>query len=200
MDYFHENCASGMYLEGFIKLVDNDGESNNLSLPFLSFVGDWDYPSMLDRGNYWQIPTGEFNYQQLTTAPATYAGYMTDQGFGLNRYADMKGHTFNPDWSAFSPNGDGILDAFTYMEFNLLRNAKLVTINIEDAEGNILDSLYTSDEYSFRKEYFTGSINGGNTYSSLVVDYDGSDIAENETVYIVLETWLDHEGLSLIHI
>ena len=196
MDYFHENCASGMYLEGFIKLVDNDGESNNLSLPFLSFVGDWDYPSMLDRGNYWQIPTGEFNYQQLTTAPATYAGYMTDQGFGLNRYADMKGHTFNPDWSAFSPNGDGILDAFTYMEFNLLRNAKLVTINIEDAEGNILDNLYTSDEYSFRKEYFTGSINGGNTYSSLIVDYDGSDIAENDTVYIVLETWLDHEGYT----
>lgn len=193
MAYFRENCPSGMYLEGFIKLVDQAENGVNLSVPFLGFVGDWDYPSMLDRGYYWEIPFGENNYAQLTTTQGSYVGYGTlEQGLGLNFYADMTGQTYLADRNAISPNGDGRLDAVDYIEFSYLRNPKTVKLYVQDAQGNVTETLYEST-YNFRKEYWTGSFNGGVTYSSLVFDYVADELKENETAYIVLESWLDHE-------
>lgn len=43
MDYFAENRPSGMYLEGFIHLEEAREDAIDLSVPFLGFVGDWDY-------------------------------------------------------------------------------------------------------------------------------------------------------------
>lgn len=193
MAYFKENCPSGMYLEGFIKLADQAQDGIDLSVPFLGFVGDWDYPSMLDRGYYWQRPFGENNYAQLTTTQGSYIGYGTlEQGLGLNFYADMTGETYLADRNAISPNGDGLLDAVDYIEFALLRNPKTVKLYVQDAEGNVVDTFYDGT-YTFRKEYWTGSFNGGVTYSAFVFDYVADELEENETAYIVLETWLDHE-------
>ena len=193
MAYFAENCPSGMFLEGFINLEETGDAPIDLSVPFLGFVGDWDYASMLDRGYYWQEATGENNYQQLSTSDANFVGYMTDQALGLNRYADMYGETYLADRNAISPNGDGVLDALTYIEFTLLRNPKTVKLYIQDADGKVLETIHEAD-YAFRKDYYAGSINGGDTFSNILFEYAADELAENETVYLVLETWLDHEG------
>ena len=194
MAYFEENCPSGMFLEGFIHLEETGADPIDLSIPFLGFVGDWDYASMLDRGYYWQEPTGENNYQQLTTSDANSVGYMTDQVLGLNRYADMTGKTYLSDRNAISPNGDGVMDALTYIEFTLLRNPKTVKLYVADASGNVVETLYEAGDYTYHKDYFSGSFNGGNTFSNIIFEYAAEELAENETAYLVLETWLDHEG------
>ena len=43
---------NGMYVEGFLKLVSESGEQCDLSIPFLSFYGDWEASPMLDYTAY----------------------------------------------------------------------------------------------------------------------------------------------------
>ena len=193
MSYFDEYFPVGAFLEGWVKLTEDAEDGIDLSIPFLGYVGDWDEPSMLDRGYYWQAATGEVNYMSFNNTLYNIAGYGNEQGLGINRYADMTGETYLTDRNAISPNGDGIFDAFTYVEFVLLRNASLITLNVEDLNGNVIENLYTTT-YSSKDSYGGGFGSSGNSWHNIVVNYDGSALAENETVNIVLETWLDHEG------
>lgn len=193
MSYFDEYFPVGAFLEGWVKLTEDAEDGIDLSIPFLGYVGDWDEPSMLDRGYYWQAATGEVNYMNFVNTLYNMAGYGSEQGLGINRYADMTGETYLADRNAISPNGDGIFDAFTYVEFVLLRNASLITLNVEDLNGNVIQNLYTTT-YSNKDSYGGGFGSAGESWHDIVVNYDGSALAENETVNIVLETWLDHEG------
>ncbi len=90
MAYFAETCPSGMYLEGWIKLADKTGENPaNLTIPFLGFVGDWDYPSIIDEGFWWQNEYGVNNMAMFEGSNGgrggTFVGYAgTEQGLGLN--------------------------------------------------------------------------------------------------------------------
>ena len=193
MAYFEENCEAGMYLEGFIKLTDADADGVDLSIPFLGFVGDWDYAPMFDLGFWWNLPYGENNLAQDYVAQGTYVGYgVLDQGLGINPYADATEAEYVADRNAISPNGDDLLDGVTYAEFSMMRNPKTVKAYITDAEGNVI-SVEHDATYSFRKEYYTGSFNGGPTYSYISMDYHGEGLEENETGYVVLEAILDHE-------
>ncbi len=73
--YYEENFPVGGFLEGWIKLIEQDNEAGiNLSIPFLGYVGDWDEPSMLDRGYYWQDATGEVNLRQNLNLYSNFAG------------------------------------------------------------------------------------------------------------------------------
>lgn len=197
MAYFKENCPVGMYLEGFIKLKDQAEDGVNLSIPFLGFVGDWDYAPMFDQGFWWQIPYGENNLSQLTATQGTYIGYgILEQGLGLNPYAEMAGQTYLADRNAISPNGDDFLDSVNYVEFSLMRNPRNVKLYVQDAEGNVLQTFYDST-YNFRKDYYSGgAINAYTSYSSLDFDFTADTLAENETAYIVLEASLDHDEFT----
>ncbi len=189
LNWCEENCPSGMFLEGFVRFAEvTKGEENpvDLSIPYLGFVGDWDYPSMLDRSYYWYDDFGTENlgYQQYSACTENYVGFSNKQGLGLNPYADMKGQTYSADRNAISPNGDGVLDAVTYIEFALLRNPKTVKLNLEDKDGNVLATLYNA-QYAFSRDLY-------NSCCSMLLDYTAEELAENETAYLVLETWLDH--------
>ncbi len=193
MQYFMENCEVGMYLEGHIVLEDTDIDGVDLSVPYLGFVGDWDYAPMFDLGMYWNIPWGENNMSQMTTTQGTYVGYgILEQGLGMNPYVNTENETYLADRNAISPNGDDYLDAVNYIEFSLMRNPKYVKLYIQDADGNMIADL-THSQYGFYKEYYADGYNGGLGYSYLNFNYDASKLAENETFYLVLEAWLDHE-------
>ena len=193
MEYFEENCPAGMYLEGFIKLNDVDGGAA-LSMPFLGFVGDWDYVPMFDQGFWWQIPYGENNMAQMSTAKGTYVGYgMRRQGLGLNPYWDMTDATYVEDRNAISPNGDDYLDTINYIEFSLMRSPKTIKAYVTDAEGNVLQTLADST-YNYRKEYYNADMfNNGVGFSTVTTAFDASVLEENETAYVVLEGYLDHD-------
>ena len=181
---------SGSFLEGFITLNYGAGW---LNIPYLGFIGDWDEPAMLDRGFYWNDACGEANLQTNGSLSANVVGYKkgnSTTGLGLNLYADMPEGSYNPDRNAISPNGDGVYDAVNNLEFGLLRNARMLTLDLDNT------NLYTSDEYDWRKDYYYS--NGGYyTSSSLTVNITGSGMAENETSYLVLSAFLDHEGFTL---
>ncbi|MBE6944629.1 MAG: hypothetical protein E7459_00895 [Ruminococcaceae bacterium] len=197
LEMYAEQFTSGMYLEGHIKLLDQDADGVDLAIPYLGFVGNWNYPSMIDDGYYWQTATGEYNPAQSSITKGTYIGSgIRDQGLGLNPYADMKGQTYHADRNAISPNNDGFMDSVDYVEFTLLRNPRSVKLYLQDAEGNVL-ATYQDASYSFRKEYNVSGWNGGLGYSSMAFLFDGAEIDENETAYIVLEAWLDRESFDI---
>ncbi|MBE6944632.1 MAG: hypothetical protein E7459_00910 [Ruminococcaceae bacterium] len=211
LQWIEWECPAGNYLEGFIRLTeiktpapDAGGRSLtpsaasepfvNLSIPFLGFIGDWDYVPMFDDGFWWQIPYGVSNLAQSTEAQGTYVGYgRKDQGLGLNRYGSMKGQTYVADRNAISPNGDGILDAVDTLQFAVMRNPRNMKVYLEDADGNLIETLF-DQTYWFRKEFYTAGLNGGTSYSAMEINYDWSQLEENQTVYLVMEAWLDdHE-------
>lgn len=187
--------TSGMYLEGFVKfLAVEDAEGNkdaDLSVPFLGFLGDWDYASMFDNYFYYEAATGMDNTMNNGSIEYNYIGYNRDQGIGLNPYADMTGHTFNPDWGAVSPNGDGVYDNVTKATFGLVRNPYTVIAYLEDAAGNKIQDLYNGGTYGWKKDFFNDST-GVYTYSEINMAPAFANIAEGETVYVVIEALLDH--------
>ncbi len=197
LTYIQENFTSGMYLEGYVTLEDQDESGVDLSIPFLGFVGDWDYGPMFDMGFWWNLPYGQVNLAQMPVSQGTYLGDgVLEQGLGLNYYASMKGKNYVADRNAISPNGDGLLDKVSYIEFSLMRNPKTVKLYVQDAEGNVVKSLYDKT-YGLRKEYFVEGWNGGTTYSNIIFNYVADEMEENETAYIVLEAWLDHEEYDI---
>ncbi len=192
MAYYDEYFPVGSFLEGFVRFVAVEEDAQDLSIPFLGYVGDWDEPSMLDRGYYWDVETGNVCYSQFISPGFNIAGYGMEQYLGINQYASMVGQTYLSDRNAVSPNGDGILDEFNYIQYQLLRNASLVKLLVEDAEGNVIDTLYTA-AYQTKDYYGGGFGSSGESWHDILIDYDWAALEENETVYLVLETWLDHE-------
>ena len=209
MEWFEYECPAGNYLEGFVRLTAipySEGSSEkkgtvaapaasekliDLSLPFLGFVGDWDYVPMFDDGFWWQIPYGETNLAQNTETQGTFVGYGTmNQGLGMNMYGDMKGQTYMDERNAVSPNGDGILDAVDSLAFALLRNPETLKVYLEDEAGNVIHTFFEED-YWYRKEFFSTGLNGGTSFSTMELDFDWASLEENQTVYLVMEAWLD---------
>ena len=188
---------SGTFIEGFVTLTPAstpEGElPATLSIPFLGFEGDWDYPAMIDYGYYWQNAMGEPNWYSNPVIPYNYIGYSTDvdlaYGAGINPYGDgsMPAGLFSYDRIAVSPGKSDI----DYILFSLLRNPKHVDMHVEDDAHNLLGYLTDYDDYVWRKEY---NSDYGYTYSDLPIDLDYSMFDENTLIYIVLEAQLDHEG------
>ncbi len=198
MQFMEISCPAGLYLEGWINLTDTaTEEAVNLSIPFLGFVGDWDYPAIIDEGWWWQEPYGVNNMAQMYVSNVKggiFAGAgMAEQGLGLNYYWDCSGETYLADRNALSPNGDGYLDELTDLEFSLLRNPRRVHIYFQYEDGRT--TTYLDWEYSLRKESYAGS--GGMSYTSFNIGYNLQDMAENETATLVMETYLDRDEYKL---
>ncbi len=200
MDYFAENCPSGMYLEGWIKLTDKTAENTaDLTIPYLGFVGDWDYPAMIDEGWWWQDEYGVNNMSQFYVSNVRggiFLGYGdAEQGLGLNWYWDETGETYLPDRNAISPNGDGYLDALTTIEFSLLRQPRRVRVYIQCDDST---QLMYDENYAFTRERHPyGATTSGLNYSALYFDYAAEALEENETATFVVEAYLDHDEFKL---
>ncbi|MBE6945702.1 MAG: hypothetical protein E7459_06405 [Ruminococcaceae bacterium] len=201
--YFAENCPDGMYLEGWFKLIDKSSANVvDLSIPYLGFVGDWDYPAVIDDGWWWQDEFGVNNMAQMYNSNingGVFLGYGdAEQGMGLNYYWDATGETYLADRNAISPNDDGMLDAITTLEFSLLRQPRRVRMYIEYEDGTILP-IYDKS-YSFRKETHPvgmATSGGGLGYSGLYWDYRADELEENETATYVVEAYLDRDEFTL---
>ena len=105
----------------------------------------------------------------------------------------MTGQNYNSDRNAVSPNGDGIYDEVNTFQYSMMRNSVRTTVTIEDPEGNVIETIksYVMDSKDHIKETAFGS---GYTWHDIYIEYDWDSLEENETVNLVLTTWLDHEG------
>lgn len=195
MEMYGASYPLGALLEGFVILKSGE---ETLSAPLLGYMGDWDAPSLFDRGFYWQSVTGELNLQSNGAGNCTYNLAATQRnsqlsGVGFNPFMSMVDiDYFNPDWGAISPDGDGNCDTVSNLRFAMLRNLKTFNIDVETPSGTIEE--YVSEPYDYRKEFYYSG--GGYTYTNYELGYAGEGLSEGETAYIRLYGTLDHEGFT----
>lgn len=192
MEQYEQCFPVGTYIEGFIKF-SNAGDVH--SLPLLGYMGDWDEPSIFDRGFYWQAVTGETNLNSNGSINYNLAATQRNNsltGVGFNPYVSYQDFDeFNPDWGAISPDNDGTCDSVSTIEYALLRNPKTVDVIVETPQETI--ELYHSGEYTFRKDLYYKYYY---TYNTQEIDYRGEGLQEGETGYIKVIPTLDHNGYT----
>ena len=151
--------------------------TTDLSLPFIGFRGDWSAAPIFDMATAYEDVSDKsvsdldypvYHIDNLHTKN-TVGDVTTDAVLGANQFTGAavpqfnssrtvvssmrsyldtlrKNGNLNGDWSAISPNGDGLADD-VYAQFGLLRNAKMLGVQIVDAEGNVVKDLGYEFEY-----------------------------------------------------
>jgi lactocepin len=153
---------NGTFIEGFVRLVDINDETPELSIPYIGFYGEWDEVPIIDESVY----GGGVSFYGITC--------MVDgEGYFLGQKPNEE---FDASKIAFSPNGDGWFDSANAV-LSFLRNAREVDVNILDAEGNKLRDLYY-EEY-VRKNYYDG---GSGTFYYWKTPYEWDGRVNNEVV------------------
>lgn len=155
-----EMFKNGRFIEGFVELTDSRDENPELTLPYVSFYGDWNEPPVLDPF----IDNEEDSFYGE-------AGMVTDNSddddfsyLGVDPVDDTNTNHF-----AISPNNEEYNNIMPALSF--LRNARKAEFNITDEEGSELTSLYSksrirkhyksSDAYTvFDKAKWDGTIDG----------------------------------------
>lgn len=131
---------NGGYVEGFVYFQDADENGVDLSLPYMGFYGDWTSAPVFDTA-FWYDPSfwrqdaaGQVNGTQYYTVFWTdLAG--TSYVLGFNPYMGFDpDFVYDPARNVISPNHDGLNDNIDTMYLSMARNAKLVTVDYEDAE------------------------------------------------------------------
>jgi lactocepin len=145
LNSYYEN---GYWLDGFVTLKDPTDNNPTLTVPYAGFKGEWDAAPIFD------LPMWDaMSYYGMT-------GVITSLGDG-----DFGFIGENPSEIVFSPNGDGVLDDAGLI-LSFLRNAKEVTFNVLDADGNVVDTIFT--ESFIRKDYYDS---GNGSYYKLSEDW-----------------------------
>ena len=133
---------NGTYAEGFITLTaENEPQ---LGLPVLAFYGDWTAAPIFDRSVWYETPAdGEDLFHNPYTMGHTFIGAMTMSGYinlGQNAFDPYFGEQalYHTENFAISPNGDGVLDGINDFVLYQLRDAKLVVVEVHDADSGEL--------------------------------------------------------------
>lgn len=174
-DYF----TNGYFIDGFVTLTDPTEETSGnvpLTVPFFGFNGSWDDASIFDY-NAWE----DLSYWGAQ-------GLVDDKGNYISGPSLEEG--FDPTKFAFSPNGDGNVDAVTPV-FSLVRNAKYFEVNVLDAEGNKVRTIRTDSNLT--KHY----INTRSYTYNTAYGWDGlinGKVAEEGQYQIQLRAVIDFEG------
>ncbi|MGK7376425.1 S8 family serine peptidase [Planococcus sp. 1R117A] len=133
-EQLQSNFTNGFFVDGFITLTDGNEEvtgNTALAVPYFGFSGDWDDARIFDR---------------FAWDPNTFYGFtlLADPtGKIINGNSHSTG--YEPGRFAFSPNGDGVLDAVIPV-FSLLRNAKQFEVNILNEAGEKLRTIRSDEE------------------------------------------------------
>lgn len=183
LDELFEN---GTYIEGFITLTDAAGEAPDLGLPFLAFYGDWTTAPILDRSTWLdEAGTGSDSYlDNECTWWSTIMGYFDGYSFynlGQNPFdaAAVTGQTvYKEENITISPTG--VFQSINDYELYQLREAKLMVVEVRDAQTN---DLYYRDYAAYQFKTYYDSSYGVPIPSSLYYftgsDWDGTDLNGN---------------------
>lgn len=143
--YMDENYENGIYVDGFVRLYQVGG-TNDLSLPFLAFYGDWSDARIFDEGAWINLEEPVLNrYYNVVWAGDSYT-------LGMNPYIEED--LAETEHNVLSPNGDGYQDAITNFYLSLMRNAKRLDFIYKDADGNV---VHETSIDNLRKSYYSSS-------------------------------------------
>lgn len=216
--YLDETFENGMYVEGFVELYATSADTEDLSVPFLSFYGDWTKAPVLDL-DYFETNKDELNDSIPTnekTLPDAYAtrpigGMFSDYISYLGSYYFQQ----NPNDQIISASRDYIalsnvkvpdsateadqdiatIHSLRFIWTGMLRNAAKVVVTItDDATGEVIFETVDDD---VRKSYSDG---GSYIYPANVeVEFDASEHnLKNNTKYTVkMVAYMDYEDGGL---
>ncbi len=204
--YLDQTFANGMYVEGYIEMLSRNEDSINLNVPYLAFYGDWSVAPMLDvtayevgaekedssileedklhEDVYATLPMGGFRYYTTDTE-------YEESYYGLGQFAYRLADGYSEpatleEYAALTNNVEAVY-SLSIIGAGLLRNAKEVTMKIEDSiTGEV---IWEGTTYNARKSYYTG----GRRPGYLPVDFSLLDynLANNSKYKFSMECFLD---------
>ena len=165
------------FVEGFIRFdsVNTDvTDVPQICIPFMGFYGDWNVPEIFDAPRY---------------TDKTFYGFT---GLVYKSNGNISFLSGNPDEYAINPHATSGKNNMTPI-ISLLRNARYLTMHIEDANGNVVSTFPVRDYY--RKTYTEAK-----TKYYILNDFmwdgknDDGEIVENGQYYCVLKAKIDYPG------
>lgn len=166
-NYIDTSFAYGMYVEGFVKLINSESEGINLNIPFLAFYGDWTEAPMFDK-TYYEVESeahdGSIDEEDKLKADywatTPYGSYFYNYIIPLGTYLyDLDANMYDPipastDKIAIS-NVLGTLDGISTIYGGLLRGAKTMTFTVTDKiTGEIIGDVQV--DYNAYKAHSNG--------------------------------------------
>ncbi|MGN0334426.1 MAG: S8 family serine peptidase [Lachnospiraceae bacterium] len=156
---------NGTYVEGFVILKDQKGIQPDLSVPMLSFFGDWTKAPIFDSATW--LDAENFEYQETTWSPSVVGSQVKSDGEVIGYYnlaqnvfapADNPQTIFHEENITISPDGNGYFDAIDDVILYQLRNARVIVFEAKDAKtgevyfrdfSSYLPKSVYSDDYGF---------------------------------------------------
>jgi len=137
---YNKIFENGYFVEGYVYFST---DSEELSLPYMGFCGDWDALEVLDR------PDEPFFGFSLTSGK--WNGLFVESVYlGYNHFSGNTDYEADERCYIISPNGDGYLDNLGVI-LALLRNADDIVFKISDNDGN---TVYEKSGGSQRKSFY----------------------------------------------
>ena len=182
MDAYYEN---GIYVDGFIRLYAQGGNTVDLGLPFMGFYGDWSDARIFDSGWYYE-DYPEFN-RYLNVIFTDFGS--SNSGLGLNPYLYEE---YDPAHNVLSVNGDGYLDKVSEIYLSMMRNAREVDFTWTNETTG--ETLFDTAAYLVRKSYYYSAY--GICIPMIVSDqcelygFD-DDLPDGTELKLTVQTYLD---------
>ncbi len=173
---------NGYFVEGYVTLKDSSDLNAELHVPYAGFKGEWDKAPVLDGTIY-----DESSFYGMAGAVSKSAD--TYNYLGYNPVDD----SFNGQYIAISPNGDGVQDELIPV-LSFLRNAKQVEFNVLDQDSKAVRKLRT--EFELRKNYYDGG-RSANYSLDPARQWDGKInnlVAKDGQYYFETKAAVDYEG------
>lgn len=187
--YIDDSFANGMYVEGFVKLIDKtDGKQVDLNVPWLGFYGDWYAAAMFDISDYElseklqddSIPDDRKPKAQMyaTTPLGSYYGskYIIPLGAYLYTQKDDQKKIYPSTEKAAISIYDTTNRHTVYKLYaiyaGLLRGAKRMNMTITDAVTG--EVVYSREITNVRKSYTGGSSSARGSF----IEVEWSPIAQ----------------------
>ena len=164
--YIEERFPYGMYVEGFVKLANDDENGVSLNAPFLAFYGDWTEAPMFDK-TYYEVETTahdpsvndddkvKADYYATTPYGQYFYNYMIPLGTYLydidtDKYGEIPA---TEDKIAISDTL-GAIDGISVVLAGLLRGAKHVYFTITDKTTG--EELWSYTDHNALKSFSQG--------------------------------------------
>ena len=144
----YEAFENGDFIEGFVQLKNKDNETT-LTIPYLGFYGDWAQAPILDEATW-------LNGKIADTYPLEmYTKIQDDDVYlGRNLYQENQ-EKYDENTLYISPNNDGYMDEISKVYFGQYRNAKKITYQVKNAQGNV---VFKEETYHIRKTLYDSEI------------------------------------------
>lgn len=180
-----DTFENGIYVEGFVILTDEQGDSPQIGLPFLAFYGDWTAAPIFDSATWLDVPTdGEDVFHNECEWNVSILGYYDGysfSNFGQNPFDGTSGDNqriFHPENVAISPTGyfKQVNDYILYQK----REARVEVVEVRNADtGELYYRDYTAFQFKSYYNQTSGMVMPASLYYFTNSNFAGQDMEGN---------------------